>query len=138
MVLGHIKFQEKIVTHTITYMKKQSTISTTGKLFQLLFCICKSVCINVSVINIILKFNMDHEVGSQSQWNKFRFVLEKETNTFTLMLFALLVQKSYQGGSSVELIIRIVTRGSTRAVTAPELIRMIKGKSFIRCERTIV
>ena len=90
MVLGLIKFWEKLV-HTITHMKKQSRISTTGKLFQLLFCIGKGVRINVPVINIILKFNMDHEVGSQSQWNKIRFVLEKETNTFALMLFALLV-----------------------------------------------
>ena len=136
MVLSLIKFWEKLVTHTITHVKKQSTISTTGKLFQLLFCICKSVCINVSVINIILKFNMDHEVGSQSQWNKIRFVLRKETNTFTLMFFALLVQKCYQGCSFVELIIRIVTRSSTRAITATELIRIIKGKSFIRCGRT--
>ena len=91
IVLGLIKFWEKLVTRTITHVKKQSTTSTTGKLFQLLFCIGKGVCINFPVINIILKFNMDHEVGSQSQWNKIRFVLEKETNTFTLMLFALLV-----------------------------------------------
>ena len=74
MVLGLIKFWEKLVTHAITHVKKQSMISTTWKLFQLFFSICKGVCINIPVINIILKFNMDHEVGSQSQWNKIRFV----------------------------------------------------------------
>ena len=87
MVLGLTKFWEKLVTCTITRVKAKYA----WKLFQLLFRMCKGVRVNVLVINIILKFNMDHEGGSQSQWNKIRFVLKKETNTFTLMLFALLV-----------------------------------------------
>ena len=65
MVLGLIKFWEKLVTHTITHVKKQSMISTTWKLFQLPFRMCKDVCTNVPVINIILKFNIDHGVGTQ-------------------------------------------------------------------------
>ena len=50
MVFSLIKFWEKLVTHHYT-MKKQSTISTTWKLFQLIFRMCKSVCIDVPIIN---------------------------------------------------------------------------------------
>ena len=79
MVLSLTKFWEKLVTHHYTREKTLQT-STTWKLFQLIFRMCKSVCIDCPIIKIILKFNKDHEVGTQSQWNKIDQVCVKERN----------------------------------------------------------
>ena len=70
-MLGLIKFWEKLVTHHYTCEKAKVQFQQLGNCFNCFLAYLK-VCINIPAINIILKFNMDHEVGSQSQWNKIR------------------------------------------------------------------